>query len=159
VHPGDSIAVDEVMVTALAPDSTWAAHLDDANLASTVLLLRVGQVRMLLTGDAEGPEEDWLLARSRDALRADVLKVAHHGSATSTTPEFLDAVRPRLALVSVGAHNSYGHPDASVIGALGAAGVDVLRTDLAGSIVVRTDGRWLDVEARGMRWRVPERRP
>jgi competence protein ComEC len=158
VHPGDSVVVDEVVLTALAPDSTWATHLDDANLASTVLLVRVGQVRMLLTGDAEGPEEEWLLARSRDALRADVLKVAHHGSATSTTPAFLDAVRPRLALVSVGAHNSYGHPDASVLAALDAAGADVLRTDLAGTIVVRTDGRTLDVEARDVRWTVKERR-
>ena len=159
VHPGDSLVVDEVVLTALAPDSTWASHLDDANLASTILLARVGQVRLLLTGDAEGPEEDWLLARSRDALRADVLKVAHHGSATSTTPAFLDAVRPRLALVSVGAHNGYGHPDASVLASLAVAGADILRTDVAGTVVVRTDGRTLDVEARGMRWRVPDRRP
>ena len=159
VHPGDSLVVDEVVLTALAPDSAWAAHLDDANLASTVLLVRVGQIRLLLTGDAEGPEEDWLLARWPAALRADVLKVAHHGSATSTTPDFLAAVRPRLALVSVGAHNSYGHPDASVLAALASTGTDVLRTDLAGTVVVRTDGRTLDVEARGMRWRVPDRRP
>jgi len=159
VHPGDSLVVDEVVVTALAPDSTWAAHLDDANLASTVLLVRVGEVRMLLTGDAEGPEEDWLVARSRSALRADVLKVAHHGSATSTTPAFLDAVQPRLALVSVGANNSYGHPDASVLAALGAVGADVLRTDRAGTIVVRTDGRSLDVEARAMRWSIRPRPP
>jgi competence protein ComEC len=158
VHPGDSLAIDEVMLTALAPDSAWASHLDDANLASTVLLVRIGEVRLLLTGDAEGPEEEWLLARWPTALHADVLKVAHHGSATSTTSDFLDAVRPRLALVSVGAHNGYGHPDASVLGALVAAGADVLRTDLAGTIVVRSDGRTLDVEARGMRWSVPDRR-
>jgi competence protein ComEC len=157
VRPGDSLVVDEVVLTTLAPDSAWAAALDDANLASTVLAARVGAVRFLLTGDAEAGEEEWLLARSPEPLAADVLKVAHHGSATSTTPGFLGAVRPRLALVSVGAQNGYGHPDASVVAALYGAGADVLRTDQAGTIVVRTDGRALDVEARGVRWVVPPR--
>lgn len=156
VRPGDSLVVDEVVLTALAPDSAWAAGLDDANLASTVLLVRVGQVRMLLTGDAEGPEEDWLLAHARGSLAADVLKVAHHGSATSTTPDFLAAVRPRLALVSVGAHNAYGHPDPEVLMSLHAAGAQFLRTDLAGTVVVHTDGRRLEVEARDSRWTIPE---
>jgi competence protein ComEC len=159
VHPGDSIVVDDVTVTALAPDSTWAAHLDDANLASTILLVRVRDIRILLTGDAEAEEEEWLLAHARGALAADVLKVGHHGSATSTTPAFLAAVHPRIALVSVGAHNTYGHPDARVISSLAAAGAAVLRTDLLGTVIVRTDGRTIDVEARGMRWTVPARAP
>jgi competence protein ComEC len=152
VHPGDSLVVDEAVITALAPDSAWAATLSDANLASTVLLVRVGHVRMLLTGDAETPEEQWLLVHAGDELHADVLKVGHHGSNTSTSSAFLAAVRPRLALVSVGANNSYGHPDAEVLERLEAAGVPVLRTDLAGTIIVRTDGTRLDVEARGERW-------
>jgi competence protein ComEC len=157
VHPGDSLVVDEAVITELAPDSAWAAGLSDANLASTVLLVRVGQVRMLLTGDAEAPEEDWLLRHSPDALAADVLKVAHHGSATSTTPAFLAMVHPRLALVSVGAHNSYGHPDREVIDRLAAASIPTLRTDLAGTVVVHTDGRTLEVETRGGRMRIPIR--
>jgi competence protein ComEC len=90
--------------------------------------------------------------RLGDSLRADVLKVGHHGSRTSSTPPFLDAVHPRLALVSVGAGNSYGHPDASVLRALAAAGAAVLRTDLVGSVVVRTDGCALEVEEGGDRW-------
>jgi competence protein ComEC len=159
VMPGDSLVVDEVVLTALAPDSTWALGLDDANLASTVLMARIQGVRMLFTGDAEGPEEDWLLAHAPSSLAADVLKVAHHGSATSTSAPFLRAVAPRIALVSVGADNGYGHPDASVLAALGTAGADVLRTDLAGTVVVRTDGRALEVEARGMRWTIPARAP
>ena len=158
VRPGDSLVVDEVVITALAPDSAWAATLADANLASSVLVARIGAVRVLLTGDAEGPEEDWLLEHDADALAADVLKVAHHGSRTSTTPAFLAAVRPRLALVSVGAHNSYGHPDADVMQRLHAAGAQLLRTDRAGTIVVRTDGRRITVEARGERWTIPDRR-
>jgi len=158
VRPGDSLVVDEVVLTALAPDSAWVAGLTDANLASSVLVARIGAVRVLLTGDAEAKEEQWLLDRDPRALEADVLKVGHHGSRTSTTPAFLAAVRPRLALVSVGAHNAYGHPDADVVQRLHAAGAQLLRTDRAGTIVVRTDGRTIDVEARGERWRIPERR-
>jgi competence protein ComEC len=157
VHPGDSLVVDEAVITALAPDSAWAATLNDANLASTVLLVRVGAIRMLLTGDAEAPEEEWLLSHAAGKLHADVLKVGHHGSSTSTTDAFLAAVHPRLALVSVGANNSYGHPDAEVLGRLGAAGVPTLRTDLAGTITVRTDGTRLEVEARGERWSLDQR--
>jgi competence protein ComEC len=157
VHPGDSLAIDEVVLTALAPDSAWASGLDDANLASTVLVARIGAVRILLTGDAEGPEERWLLDRDPTVLAADVLKVAHHGSRTSTTPEFLAAVRPRLALVSVGAHNAYGLPNADVLQRLHDAGAQVLRTDVAGTIVVRTDGRRIEVQARDERWELPER--
>jgi competence protein ComEC len=157
VHPGDSLRVDEVVLTALAPESTWVAGLSDANLASSVLVARVGAIRFLFTGDAEAPEEEWLLARDPGALAADVLKVGHHGSGTSTTPRFLGAVRPRLALVSVGAHNAYGHPSPEVMQSLRDSGVQVLRTDRAGTIVVRTDGRHLDVEARNERWSIPER--
>jgi competence protein ComEC len=107
---------------------------------------------MLLTGDAEAAEEAWLLAHQSGLLRADVLKVAHHGSATSTTSGFLDAVRPRLALVSVGAGNTYGHPSANVMRALAAHGAVALRTDRLGTIVVRTDGARIEVEAGGERW-------
>ena len=151
------MVVDEVVVTALAPDSAWASRLADANLASAVVTVRIGRVRILLTGDAEGAEEDWLLAHAPAALEADVLKVAHHGSATSTTPAFLAAVRPRVALVSVGEGNTYGHPSATVMDALRASGAEVLRTDRLGTVIVRTDGQTLDVEARGLRWQVPVR--
>ncbi|PYP80554.1 MAG: DNA internalization-related competence protein ComEC/Rec2 [Gemmatimonadetes bacterium] len=157
VHPGDSLRIDEVLLTALAPESTWVAGLTDANLASTVLVARVGAIRFLFTGDAEAPEEEWLLAHDADALAADVLKVGHHGSRTSTTPRFLGAVRPRLALVSVGAHNAYGHPSPEVMQTLRDSGAQVLRTDRVGTIIVSTDGRHLEVEARNEKWSIPER--
>jgi competence protein ComEC len=163
VTPGDSLALDGVVVTVLAPDSAWTAALDDPNLASVVLSIRVARVRFLLVGDAEGPEEAWLLARAaRDprvaaALRADVLKVGHHGSATSSTPPFLAAVRPRLALVSVGAGNTYGHPSPAVVRRLEQGGARVLRTDRVGTIVVRTRGDAITVEAGGERWELPAR--
>src|SRR5919202_3898707 len=155
VHPGDSLQVDEVTLTFLAPDSAWTAALRDPNEASTVLLVRVGAVRFLLTGDAERGEEAWLLQHAGGVLSADVLKVAHHGSATSTTASFLAAVHPRVAVISVGAGNVYGHPDRSTLSALGAAGAQVLRTDHLGTIVLRTDGRHLVAEANGESWPVP----
>src|ERR1019366_7286110 len=152
VHPGDSLAVDGVSVRFLAPDSAWTAHLTDPNLASTVALVRYGDVRFLLTGDAEAPEEAWLLGRDHEALAADVLKVAHHGSSTSSTSAFLDAVHPRVAVISVGVGNAYGHPSSGVVRSLLDRGATVLRTDQLGSIIVRTDGHSLTVIAGGHEW-------
>ena len=152
VHPGDSLVVDEATITFLAPDSAWAESQRDPNLASSVARIRVGDVSMLLTGDAEAPEEQWLVANQRALLRADVLKVAHHGSRTSSTSAFLEAVQPRIAVVSVGAGNMYHHPSAEVMQSLAAHGAITMRTDLSGTIVVRTDGRRIEVEAGGETW-------
>jgi competence protein ComEC len=152
VHPGDSIVIDGVTISFLAPDSAWTVGLKDPNLASTVALVRYGLVRFLLVGDAERAEEDWLLARDSSELHADVLKVGHHGSSTSTSDEFLAAVHPELALISVGAGNMYGHPSGDVIHALARAGAEVLRTDESGTVVVRTDGVHIEVEAKGQKW-------
>jgi competence protein ComEC len=71
--------------------------------------------------------------------------VAHHGSRTSSGPELLAAVRPSVAVVSVGTRNAYGHPDAGVLARLAAAGSDVYRTDRDGAVLIETDGRILDV--------------
>jgi competence protein ComEC len=147
VHPGDSLAIDGVGITFLAPDSAWTANLHDPNLASTIALVQYGEIRFLLTGDAETPEESWLLAHAASELHADVLKVGHHGSSTSSSAAFLDAVHPRVALVSVGVGNSYGHPSEQVMRDLTSRGIAVLRTDQLGTIVVRTDGHMLRVAA------------
>lgn len=159
-RPGDSLAVDGVVLTVLAPDSAWTASLDDPNLASVVVSVRYGGVRFLLTGDAEAPEEHWLAERARAdptvaaALQADILKVAHHGSRTSTTPEFLALVRPRVAVMSVGAGNTYGHPSPEVVQRVRDAGAEVLRTDAEGAVVVRTDGRRVRVHTEAATWDV-----
>jgi competence protein ComEC len=155
VHPGDSVVVDDVVLRILAPDSAWTVALDDANEASTVVLVRYGNVRFLLTGDAETREEAWLVRTAGNSLRADVLKIAHHGSMTSTSPSFLRNVQPRVGLISVGAGNRYGHPSARVLADLAASGALVLRTDRSGTIVVRTDGRTLTLEAEGDSWTLP----
>ena len=139
VRPGDSVVVDGVVATFLAPDSAWVASLTDPNLASAVVSVRFGSVRALFTGDAEAAEEEWLLARDPSALRADILKVAHHGSRTSSTAALLEAVSPSLALISVGANNRYRHPSPDVVQTLTARGIRIARTDRTGTIVVRTD--------------------
>lgn len=156
-HPHDSLMVDGVSITFLAPDSAWTASLIDPNLASVVTLVRVGDVRILLMGDAERPEEDWLLDHDAASLRADILKVGHHGSKTSSTPRFLAAVSPRVALVSVGAGNSYHLPTPAVMRDLAAHGAQVLRTDRLGTIVARTDGHRVFIEAAEDTWELPRR--
>ncbi|MBA3891725.1 MAG: MBL fold metallo-hydrolase [Gemmatimonadaceae bacterium] len=153
--PGDSLVVDEVVLTFLAPDSAWTSTLHDANDASVVVMARIGARRMLFTGDAELAEETWLLANTPHALRADVLKVGHHGSRTSTSPAFLAAVQPAAALISVGAGNDYRHPSPGTLDALSTAGAHILRTDHVGPIVVRTDGRSLSIHADGRTWHAP----
>lgn len=156
VHPGDTVRIDDVTMRFLAPDSTWTAHLDDANLASVVVRVEYGRAAMLLTGDAEAAEEEWLLQHApAGALRADVLKVAHHGSRTSSGEAFLDAVSPSVALISVGRGNRYGHPSPEVVGTLARRQIAVVRTDIVGTVIIRTDGRLITVSSAADRWSQP----
>jgi competence protein ComEC len=109
---------------------------------SFVIRVAYGERAFLFVGDGEHEEEASLLARR---LRADVLKVGHHGSATSSSERFLDAVRPSVAVISCGARNRFGHPHAGTLARLTAHGARVLRTDRDGSVTVTTDGRTLKV--------------
>jgi competence protein ComEC len=102
---------------------------------------------MLFVGDAEHEEEDDLLTRARDRLRADVLKVGHHGSRTSSSPAFLAAVGAHDAIVSVGCRNRFGHPHPATLDALSAAGARVWRTDRDGAVTATTDGAMLGIRA------------
>lgn len=156
VHPGDTARIDGVLLRVLAPDSAWVAGGHGTNETSTVVMVEYGAVRMLLMGDAQAGEEEWIESEwPRDSLRADVLKVGHHGSQSSSTPAFLDAVRPRVAVISVGAGNSYGHPHRRTLDALAERHVLVLRTDQLGSIVVATDGHRIRVAGGDGTWMVP----
>lgn len=149
---GDSMNLDGVRVDVLAPATSWVSIQANPNEASAVLRIRYGAITMLLTGDAEAGAEGWLVQRYGRGLRADVLKVGHHGSGTSSTASFLDAVQPRLALISVGADNDYGHPSAAVLQSLDARGVHVLRTDDDGTIMLATDGVSIDYRTQDSRW-------
>jgi competence protein ComEC len=127
----------------------------DINNASIVTLLHSGGFMALLTGDAEAPVEALLAARGL-LSPVDVLKVGHHGSHSSTTPELLDAVQPRAALISVGAGNDYGHPHRVTLDKLAAIpGLEVHRTDLEGNLEVISDGTRYVIRARTAdgRWR------
>ena len=114
---------------------------------SFVLRIALGRRSILFVGDAEHAEEGDLLADKRDALRADVLKVGHHGSRTSTTPAFLEAVAPQIAVISCGIRNRFGHPAPATMATLARSPARVLRTDRDGSVTVVTDGSSLEVHA------------
>jgi len=98
-----------------------------------------GQTSVLLEGDAEKAVERRIAALHHP--HADLLKVGHHGSATSTTPEILQSVRPSYGVISVGLHTSFGLPKADVLARLQAAGVRVYRTDLDGAVTFYLDGK------------------
>jgi competence protein ComEC len=128
-------------VAILAPEMPLlTATPSDINNNSVVLRVAFGRLVMLLTGDAQSEAEARLLSHGGADLRADILKVGHHGSAYSSTPEFLAAVRPKIAIISCGLHNVFGHPSPRTIAALHAIGATVYRTDLDGGITVDTTG-------------------
>ncbi|MFC3988308.1 ComEC/Rec2 family competence protein [Actinoplanes siamensis] len=148
VGPGWTYEVGGLRLEALAPLEPLRGTNSDPNNNSLVLRATSGGRSVLLPGDAETEEQNDLVGRFGTALRADVLKVAHHGSALQS-PELLDAVDPVVALVSVGVDNDYGHPNASLLARLVRSGARVLRTDQSGDVAVTAaDGR-LAVTVRG----------
>ena len=114
------------------------------NNQSMVVQVRYGDADFLLTGDIERAAERTLVS-ANGGLEADVLKVAHHGASTSSSPEFLAAVRPQVAIISAGLGNAFNHPRDDVLRRLRALDAQVFRTDLAGDVAVRTDGRAITV--------------
>jgi len=140
---GDAFTWDGVGGRVLWPGASAEAE-SPKNNDSLVLRLEHGRVALLLPGDIEGPVERELLA-NHDALQADLLKVAHHGSKTSTSAEWLAAVSPRAAAISVGETNSFGHPNLNVLARLRAAGAQLFRTDRDGAITALSDGQTLHV--------------
>jgi len=112
----------------------------DINNNSVVLRVEFGRTAILLTGDAQSEAEARLLSHGPADLRADILKVGHHGSAYSSTPAFLAAVHPTIAVISCGRHNVFGHPSRRTLDALRAAGAALYRTDTDGGISIQTDG-------------------
>lgn len=132
---------DGVKLTILGPVKDY----DSLNNVSVVCRLDSGETSFLFTGDAEKEVETDLLSQGAN-LQADVLKAGHHGSNTSSGKEFLDAVQPKIAAISCGADNKYGHPHKEVMERLSQREIAVYRTDLSGSIVFTTDGQNLSVK-------------
>jgi competence protein ComEC len=136
-----------------AATASWVS----TNDSSIALLAALGEQRILIPGDLEIAGEAALLtaaeALAGESLRSDVLLLGHHGSRTSSSAAFLDAVQPRIAIASAGLQNSFGHPHAETIAALRERGIPLLRTDRDGTILIETDGsRWWCATASGRGW-------
>ena len=141
---------DTLRFGAVTLDVLWPVRLADANAPSRnddsiVLRLRFGDRTFLLTGDIEKRAEA-ILTNASDDLKCDVLKVAHHGSRSSSIDRFVNATRPSLAVISVGLSSAYGHPHKEVIERWRASGAEVLTTGQRGMISVSTDGRDFTIE-------------
>jgi competence protein ComEC len=141
LRAGDAFAWGGVQATVLAPEVGYANPGTAVNNDSLVMRLDYGKASVLLEGDAEAPSEHTMLANGRVG-QATLLKVGHHGSMTSSTPEFLAAVRPREAVISVGLRNTFGHPRYEVLERLEAAHVQTFRTDREGleTFLLTSDG-------------------
>jgi competence protein ComEC len=142
---GDSLAWGGIHGRVLWPpieDPVNEASNDD----SLVMRIEDGTTSFLLTGDIEQPEEKRILAEG-EPLASDFLKIPHHGSKTSSTEPFLAAVQPRIAVVSVGEGNAYGHPSESVVERYADHGVRLLRTDRNGAVTVSSDGHTISAQA------------
>ncbi len=149
LRAGDRIAWDSVAINVLAPSPAYTNPGPPVNDDSLVLHLQFGSASALLEGDAQAASESAMVARAQHGDPAarigpdTLLKVAHHGSRTSTTPEFLALAAPQDAVISVGANNTFGHPREEVIARLAAAHVHVFRTDRSGltTFLLSPDGR------------------
>lgn len=130
-HPGESLA---------------GKVLEKTNNESVVIMLKYGEVETLLTGDIEARAERQIILRGTN-LEADILKVAHHGSKTSTTEEFLYDVSPQVAVIQVGAKNRYGHPTPEVLKRLEEYDIKYYRTDIDGDIKIVSDGQSFQIIA------------
>jgi competence protein ComEC len=136
---GEAFSWNRIDVNVLAPPADQPALAQPRNDDSLVLLMRYGNTSMLLEGDAEKPVERDIAAEFHP--RADLLKIGHHGSSTSTTDQLLDSVKPRYAVISLGYRNPFGFPRHDVLERLAAAQVRTYRTDLTGAATFYLDGK------------------
>lgn len=125
-----------------------SSDVKELNNISGVLRLTYGNTSFMFTGDTEDVVEEELVSSGLD-IAATVLKCGHHGSSTSTTNDFLQAVQPQLCVISCGAGNRYGHPNEEVLARLESYGCEVYRTDQQGTIIMETDGKQITVDMSG----------
>ena len=136
-----------VFLDILFPDrdvSTWTT-----NDGSIVARLSYGETSVMLTGDTTAETEKIILSEnSKEVLDSDILKVAHHGSKTSSSKAFVEAVSPEYALISDGKNNTYGHPHQQTLDTLSSLGIEVWRTDILGTIIMKSDGQTVTFKTR-----------
>jgi competence protein ComEC len=141
---GDEMRWASIRMRVLWPEDDDSKRSADNN-DSLVLRLETGQESLLLTGDIERPVER-TLEGDGDTLAANFLKIGHHGSRTSTTQPFFEAVHPQIAAISVGENNAFGHPNPDVVERIESAGTRLYRTDRDGAITILTDGQRMDAQ-------------
>jgi competence protein ComEC len=144
VGAGDEIRIGEVSMSVVWPRPSWNPELPSGNNDSVVLLLRYGSRSVLFTADIEAPAEKSLL-KSESVRGADVVKVAHHGSKTSSSSDFIAATKASFAVISVGQTSMFGHPNKDVVERWKGSGAVVLTTGSRGTITVETNGSDLQV--------------
>lgn len=142
---GATYALGELSIQILGPQGFEYVSTNDY---SVIVKVGNGSQSVLLTGDSEATAEHELVESGVD-LQADVFQVSHHGSSTSNTIQYLSKVDPQVAVISVGANNTYGHPDATILDRLRNMGISTYETDLDGTIVMTLDGAQIFVEAKG----------
>ena len=150
LRAGDAFPFGQTQVSVLAPFRDYQPGAEPVNNDSLVLHVAYGATSVLLEGDAEAPIEQAMLAEP--GLASTLLKVGHHGSITSTRPEFLARVHPEWAVISCGLHNRYGHPRTEVLQALQAAKVRTFSTDINGAVCFRLNGKTTTADY-GCGWR------
>jgi len=144
LRAGQQLSLGSVLFRVLAPKASYLPGATPANDDSVVMQASFGSTSILLEGDAEAQEEDGMLAES--ALRSTLLKVAHHGSISSTRPEFLARVAPQWAVISCGLHNHFGHPRFEILDELQKSHVRTYRTDIDGTTCFLLDGKTVAAE-------------
>jgi competence protein ComEC len=135
--PGEEYALGRARFRILAPNSKNYRRLNDYSI---VIKLSYGENSFLFQGDAEAKSEEEILKKGFD-IRADLLKVGHHGHKSSTTPAYFQTVQPRYAVISVGRKNEYGLPHDVVVKRLQSAGIKIYRTDRHGTVIAESDGK------------------
>lgn len=140
---GSTLRFGPVEGVVLNPPPGYLQGVDSVlNNNSLVLLLKYGGIRIMLTGDAEEEGEAAMITAYGNSLRANLLKVGHHGSATGTGESWLERVKPEIAVISVGAGNSFGHPSPVILSRLAAVGTTVYRTDQGGGLTIYLKNSW-----------------
>lgn len=134
---GETFPLGKASCTILAPKNSYY---EDVNNYSIVLKIRFGDNSFLFEGDAEKISEEEILASNED-ISADVIKIGHHGSSSSSSEEYLDRVKPKFAVISCGKNNDYGHPHKATVELLKNKNIKIYRTDENGDIICVSDGR------------------
>ena len=144
VSAGERFEIDDVRIEVLWPPPAYATPVTSSNNDSVVLRLVYGSASVLLAGDIEQAAEESLVASQMD-ISADILKVPHHGSKTSSSEAFINSVNPKYAVISVGERSRFGHPHAAVVNRYASRGVRILKTGVTGTVTVELDGETYDV--------------